>query len=65
LTWAPEGKRKRRRPKTTWRRTVEREREEGGWKSWKEVRKDAVNRDRWKHNIDHMHHKDPKCEEDR
>ena len=26
LTWAPEGKRKRGRPKTTWRRNVEKER---------------------------------------
>ena len=26
MTWAPEGKRKRGRPKTTWRRTVEKER---------------------------------------
>ena len=26
LSWTPEGKRKRGRPKTTWRRTVERER---------------------------------------
>ena len=23
MTWAPEGKRRKRRPKTTWRRTVE------------------------------------------
>ena len=28
LSWTPEGKRRRGRPKTTWRRTVEREREE-------------------------------------
>lgn len=27
LTWAPEGRRKRGRPRTTWRRTAERERE--------------------------------------
>lgn len=27
LTWAPKGKRKRGRPRVTWRRTVERERE--------------------------------------
>ena len=35
LSWAPEGKRKRGRPKTTWRRTVERERTKAGWQSWK------------------------------
>ena len=33
LTWTPEGKRKRGRPKTTWRRTVEKERSEAGWQS--------------------------------
>ena len=27
LAWTPEGRRARRRPKTTWRRTVDRERE--------------------------------------
>ena len=43
LTWAPEGKRKRGSPKTTWQKMIEKEREEGGWKSWEEVRKDAVN----------------------
>ena len=30
MTWAPEGKRKKGRPKETWRRTVERERQEMG-----------------------------------
>ena len=30
LSWTPEGKRKRGRPKTTWRRTVERERNSAG-----------------------------------
>ena len=49
LTWAPEGKRKRGKPKVTWRRMIEKEREEGGWKSWEEVRKDAVNREKWRH----------------
>ena len=28
LTWAPEGKRKRGSPKTTWQRMIEKEREE-------------------------------------
>ncbi len=44
LTWAPEGKRKRGRPKTTWRRTVESERTQIGWKNWKEARTAAVDR---------------------
>jgi len=37
LTWAPEVKRKRGNPRTTWRRTVEKERSRAGWKSWGEV----------------------------
>ena len=38
------GKRKRGRPKTTWRRTVEKERAEAGWRSWDEARVAAANR---------------------
>ena len=38
MSWAPEGKRRRGRPKTTWRRTVEKERQEASWRSWEEVR---------------------------
>ena len=34
LGWTPEGRRARGRPKTTWRRTVEKERDKAGWKSW-------------------------------
>ncbi len=34
MSWAPEGKRRRGRPKTTWKRTVEKEKEEAGWSSW-------------------------------
>ncbi len=34
LTWVPEGKRKRGRPLDTWRRTVEREVEENGLRTW-------------------------------
>ena len=37
LTWAPEGWQKQGRPRTTWRRTAEREREKVGWKNWSEV----------------------------
>ena len=49
LTWAPKGKRKRGRPKTTWRRMIEKEREECAWKSWEKVRKDAVSREKWRY----------------
>ncbi len=44
----PEGKRKRGRPKTTWRRTVEKERSKAGWQSWREVRTAAQDRNRWR-----------------
>ena len=37
LTWTPEGRRRRGRPKKTWRRTVERERGELGFKGWTEA----------------------------
>ena len=36
MTWAPEGKRRRARPKTTWRQTIEKESAEAGWRLWKE-----------------------------
>ena len=48
MTWAPEGKRRKGRPKTTWRRTVEKERKEAGWTSWAEVRTAAADRETWK-----------------
>ena len=38
MSWTPEGRRRKGRPKTAWRRTVEKEGNEGGWQSWKEVR---------------------------
>ena len=34
MSWAPEGKRRRGRPKTTWRRTVEKDRQEACWRYW-------------------------------
>ena len=51
LTWAPEGKRRRGRPKTTWRRTVDKERREAGWKSWAEARTAAADREKWKSSV--------------
>ena len=48
LTWAPEGKRSRGRPRETWRRTVERERNEMGWKDWRAAEKVANERPKWK-----------------
>ena len=48
LTWAPEGKRKRGRPRETWRRTVEKERNQLGWQSWEAAVASAADRDGWR-----------------
>ena len=48
MTWAPEGNRRRGRPKTTWRCTVEKERKKAGQESWDEVRTITANREKWK-----------------
>ena len=63
LTWAQEGKRRKGRPKTTWRRTVEKERKELGWNTWEEARAVAVNRDRWRSLTEALC--TTRCEEDR
>jgi len=47
LDWNPQGKRRRGRPRLTWRRTVHNETLEKG-KSWNEVKKMAGNRTRWR-----------------
>ena len=47
LGWAPEGRRARGRPKTKWRRTVEKERQKAGWSTWGEARAAAQNRASW------------------
>ena len=44
LGWTPEGRRARGRPKTTWRRTVEQERNKGGRKSWEVAKSVALDR---------------------
>ena len=51
LTWQPEGKRSRGRPKTTWRRTVEQERNQLGWQSWNEARRVAAERTEWRRRV--------------
>ena len=48
LTWTPEGRRKRGRPKETWRRTVKKERGELGFKGWTEASSCAKNRETWR-----------------
>lgn len=47
LRWTPEGKRKRGRPKTTWRRTIETEMKERGY-TWGTIEKKAENREEWR-----------------
>ena len=48
LTWVPEGKRKRGRPRETWRRTVEGEIKDRGLRSWSEAATAAKDRTTWK-----------------
>ena len=45
--WTPEGKRKKGRPKTTWRRTVEAELKEMD-STWGEIEKKTQDRGEWK-----------------
>ena len=52
LTWALEGRRKQGRPRTTWRRTAEREREKAGWKNWSEAQIAAADRDGWRDSVE-------------
>ena len=49
MMWAPEGKRKRGQPRTklTWRRTIEKERMRGEWKTWDEMQAVATERSKW------------------
>ena len=48
LTWVPEGKRKRGRPRETWRRTVERELEKEGLRTWATAASAAEDRTAWR-----------------
>jgi hypothetical protein len=51
LEWNPQGKRSRRRPKNTWRRTVLEE-AKGVKKTWAEIKWVAKNRVRWRNLVD-------------
>ena len=48
LTWVPEGKRKRGRPRATWRRTIERELKENGLGTWAAAASPAEDRTAWR-----------------
>ena len=52
LTWTPKGKRKRGWPKTTWQRTVEKERSEAGWQYGREACTAAQDRNRCKAHVE-------------
>jgi len=49
MEWQSEGKRKVGRPKTTWRRTVEKESRQKRWSSWAEVR--GTDRASWRETV--------------
>ena len=50
LMWNPQGKRKRGRPKQTWRRSAETELKNIGM-SWEDAQKNARNREKWKSTV--------------
>ena len=51
LTWNPQGKRRRGRPRSTWRRSTEAELKERGT-NWSGIERDAQNRVRWRGIVD-------------
>lgn len=51
LDWNPQGKRKRGRPKQTWRRTIIDEAKAIG-KTWSEIKRDAQDRSGWRCTVD-------------
>ena len=54
MHWTPEGKRKRGRPKITWRRTVEKEIKEMG-KTWEGIKFMAKDRQMWREYVAALH----------
>ena len=50
--WTTEGRRARGRPKTTWRRTVKKERNKAGWKSWEVAKAVAQGRKCWSDSVE-------------
>lgn len=50
LRWTPPGKRRPGRPKTTWRRTVAAELQDGGM-TWGEAQKLAKDRPKWRQKV--------------
>ena len=50
MDWNPQGKRKRGRPKQTWRRSVLDEAKIA--KIWKEIKREAQDRAKWRNSVD-------------
>ena len=64
LTWTPEGRRKRGRPRSTWRRTMLGELKEAGM-VWSSAVKRAQDRDDWRNLVEAIcatRHKEDECE---
>jgi len=55
MEWQPERKRNVGRPKTTWRRTVEKESRQENWTSWAEARGAAQDRASWQEKVTALH----------
>ena len=51
LTWNPQGRRRRGRPRNIWRRDIEAELQKQ-WTSWNRLKREAQNRVRWRHVVD-------------
>jgi len=51
LTWAPEGRRRKGRPRETWRRTVNKEREHLGFRTWRQVEVAVRDKVAWRKRI--------------
>ena len=52
LGWVPDGRRKRRRSKVTWRRNVENERKALGLSTWAEASVTAANKAKWRCSVE-------------
>ncbi|KAJ8050635.1 hypothetical protein HOLleu_03917 [Holothuria leucospilota] len=52
LTWQPECRRRVGRPKTTWRRTLEKERKEFRWRTWHEAWLQPRDRMIWRKSVE-------------
>ena len=52
---APEGGRRQGRPRTTWRRTAEKERKRAAWRSWSDLFTAVPDRTGWQQSVQALH----------